>query len=288
MTHTNPLEVIIIGAGIAGLATAYGLQDLPGVRVRILEKRKGMSRITSHGYILNRQSKTVSRLGTRSASLLSVTFRSKWETDAQDGRQALKELLTPPDYLKLLQARSKLPQCHDGITLLDASGTIIYRKVDSPGEKCLIERQDLIDLLKTGLSPRQAGGQHRDDVEHVWGKELELDSHTEEMLCECAKLWKHVAGCTLIGAGEDEKCLSPFLDEDESPVDVVLEDGESDATRIGETSTVGVEYDKSVKAVIKVSKGWKLTMWDGEVATCDLLIGKAPFHTIVQYRSSFD
>ena len=76
MTHTNPLEVIIIGAGIAGLATAYGLQDLPGVRVRILEKRKGMPRITSHGYILNVQRKTVSRLGTRSASLLSVTFRS--------------------------------------------------------------------------------------------------------------------------------------------------------------------------------------------------------------------
>lgn len=40
-THTKPLHVIIIGAGISGLAAAYGLQDVPGVHVRLLEKRKG-------------------------------------------------------------------------------------------------------------------------------------------------------------------------------------------------------------------------------------------------------
>lgn len=35
------IRVVIIGAGIAGLAAAYGLKDLPGVQVRIFEKRRG-------------------------------------------------------------------------------------------------------------------------------------------------------------------------------------------------------------------------------------------------------
>lgn len=35
------LKVVIIGAGISGLATAYGLKDMPGVQLRIFEKRRG-------------------------------------------------------------------------------------------------------------------------------------------------------------------------------------------------------------------------------------------------------
>lgn len=37
----RPLRIVIIGAGIAGLALAYGLQHVPNISVRVLEKRQG-------------------------------------------------------------------------------------------------------------------------------------------------------------------------------------------------------------------------------------------------------
>lgn len=40
--ENQSLEIVIVGAGVAGLAVAYGLLELPGVHVRILERRKGV------------------------------------------------------------------------------------------------------------------------------------------------------------------------------------------------------------------------------------------------------
>ena len=37
----NPLEVVVIGAGVSGLTLAYGLKDLKGVHLRVFEKRTG-------------------------------------------------------------------------------------------------------------------------------------------------------------------------------------------------------------------------------------------------------
>ena len=41
MSGEKQLDIVIVGAGIAGLATAYGLLETSGIRVRVLERRKG-------------------------------------------------------------------------------------------------------------------------------------------------------------------------------------------------------------------------------------------------------
>ena len=53
--------------------------------------------------------------------------------------------------MKLLQACNAFPAAHDGITILKPSGKPAWRLVRSPGTKCLVERQSLIDILSKGI-----------------------------------------------------------------------------------------------------------------------------------------
>ena len=48
----RPVEILVIGAGVAGLAAAYGFTKVPGVHLRVVEKRRGKFH-TIHGPCLS-------------------------------------------------------------------------------------------------------------------------------------------------------------------------------------------------------------------------------------------
>jgi flavin-dependent dehydrogenase len=42
-TQATDLEVVVVGAGVAGLTIAYGLRDVLGIKLRVFERRTGVS-----------------------------------------------------------------------------------------------------------------------------------------------------------------------------------------------------------------------------------------------------
>jgi cation diffusion facilitator CzcD-associated flavoprotein CzcO len=42
-TQAADLEVVVVGAGVAGLTIAYGLRDVLGIKLRVFERRTGES-----------------------------------------------------------------------------------------------------------------------------------------------------------------------------------------------------------------------------------------------------
>lgn len=60
--ENRSLEIVIVGAGIAGLAVAYGLLELPGVHVRILERRKGVFNSTTGAGLIRRGTMRTGRI----------------------------------------------------------------------------------------------------------------------------------------------------------------------------------------------------------------------------------
>lgn len=108
----------------------------------------------------------------------------------QSGREALERLLMPKDKLKLLEARKKFPASHDGVTIISSRlgsdkgeqnsnpGQKVWRMVKSPGEKCLLERRDLIDILQSGLCCQAGDRVHPIKVEYGMGMvDLEHDGY---------------------------------------------------------------------------------------------------------------
>jgi hypothetical protein len=191
----------------------------------------------------------------------------------QDGRQALNELLTPQDHTKLLRARNKLPACHDGITMLDSSGNITYRKVDSPGEKCLMERQDLVNIFKAGLSPSTAREVDLEDGGRASRSVRGATDDDENLSGERVESWRQAADWARSGlAPSDPGASQEGVPSGRPGPDLDREKWLANDEQ--HLSWVSVEYGKSVKAITKSSKGWKVIMWDGETATCDLLIGE--------------
>ena len=69
----------------------------------------------------------------------------------QAGRDSLDYLLTADDKAKLARACSKLPAMHDGITVLQSSGKLIWRMVHNPGQRTACERHELCAILRGGV-----------------------------------------------------------------------------------------------------------------------------------------
>ena len=69
----------------------------------------------------------------------------------QDGRAALSSLLDKNDYRSLLEATASLPVFHDGVTISSPLGQVYWRTISEPGERCIIERRALCDILRKGI-----------------------------------------------------------------------------------------------------------------------------------------
>jgi hypothetical protein len=70
------LEIAIIGAGIAGLATAIALRDHPGISVRIFEQADRLREIGASIALGPNGMRTLERLGVTNALDDSVAFRN--------------------------------------------------------------------------------------------------------------------------------------------------------------------------------------------------------------------
>lgn len=158
-TQAADLEVVVVGAGVAGLTIAYGLRDVLGIKLRVFERRTGES--ADSFYNTSHSGLTYFRGGMleRRISHPSIEGEAKWTRDIgttlmlnhhQEGREALRELLSPDDHTKLLAARAALPPAHDGITVQTSTGRTAWRMLKDPGERCMLERQDLCDILRHG------------------------------------------------------------------------------------------------------------------------------------------
>ena len=77
MTEKPPLQIAIIGAGIAGLAAAIGLKDHPGIDVQIYEQSDELREIGASIALGPNGMRTLERLGVHNALEDSVAFRNK-------------------------------------------------------------------------------------------------------------------------------------------------------------------------------------------------------------------
>jgi salicylate hydroxylase len=76
MATPAKLKVAIIGAGIAGLAAAIGLKDLPYLEVEIYEKAKKLEEIGASIALGPNGMRTLERLGVENALDGSIAFRN--------------------------------------------------------------------------------------------------------------------------------------------------------------------------------------------------------------------
>jgi salicylate hydroxylase len=76
MATQSKLRVAIIGAGVAGLATAVGLQEHPDMDVQIYEKAKQLEEIGASIALGPNGMRTLERLGVDNALDDSVAFRN--------------------------------------------------------------------------------------------------------------------------------------------------------------------------------------------------------------------
>ncbi|OCF60335.1 hypothetical protein L486_03017 [Kwoniella mangroviensis CBS 10435] len=137
-TQIKKLDILIVGAGIAGLSFVYALRrseiyQKGLVGYRIIEKKQAPS--IDLGYPIHLSSAS---------------------------RQALRDLLTPSDLARFQKAQSTIPIYHDGLTVGNYKGEAMWRTVRDPGVRSMIEREDLISILRDG----------NDEDKVEYGKEL--------------------------------------------------------------------------------------------------------------------
>lgn len=78
MAEDRPkLNIAIVGAGIAGLATAIGLQQHPDIEVRIYERALKLEEIGASIALGPNGLRTLERLGVHNALDDSIAFRNK-------------------------------------------------------------------------------------------------------------------------------------------------------------------------------------------------------------------
>ncbi|WWD06527.1 hypothetical protein V865_004619 [Kwoniella europaea PYCC6329] len=126
-TQAKKLDILIVGAGIAGLSFVYALKRSEIYRkglisYRIIEKKQAPS--IDLGYPIHLSSAA---------------------------RQALKDILTPSDLTKLQKAQSTIPVYHDGLTVCNYKSEAMWRTVRDPGVRPMIEREDLMGILRDGV-----------------------------------------------------------------------------------------------------------------------------------------
>ncbi|WVQ64124.1 uncharacterized protein L199_002284 [Kwoniella botswanensis] len=153
-TQAKRLNILIVGAGIAGLSFVYALKRSEIyrkglVRYRIIEKKQAPS--TDLGYPIHLSSAA---------------------------RQALKDILLPSDLARLQKAQSTIPVYHDGLTVCNYKGEPMWRAVRDPGVRPMIEREDLMGILRDGIDENKVEYskelQSLDDIVNGAGVEVEL------------------------------------------------------------------------------------------------------------------
>lgn len=77
MAENNKLQIVIIGAGIAGLAAAIALKDHPAVDVQIYERAAELREIGASIALGPNGMRTLDRLGVQNALDESVAFRNE-------------------------------------------------------------------------------------------------------------------------------------------------------------------------------------------------------------------
>ncbi|WVQ89885.1 hypothetical protein IAS59_003652 [Cryptococcus gattii] len=124
----KPFEVLLIGAGVAGLTAAYALRQ---------------SRLYQEGKLVIR--------------LVEKRSEKTWEGRmgfpmhlTKAARNALDELLIFSHSTKLLVLRQKIPVLHDGLTVSSYNGKRVYQMVRDIGGWAMVERADLMSVLKEG------------------------------------------------------------------------------------------------------------------------------------------
>lgn len=184
--------------------------------------------------------------------------------DLKEGRQALQRLLSAEDYRKLLQSRSVFPACHDGVTILKSNGRIAWRMVQSPGQKCLMERQDLINILKDGLTASSLKQEKPKidevEMEQTWRKVLETTYDAEGLLGEGIDTWRnaaswikqHPASSPRPTVDKRDTFGRSFQGRKEQEVDVELQ-----GPAVG-ADAIRIEYGCAVKEINKTSEGWSV------------------------------
>ncbi|OCF72501.1 hypothetical protein I204_06882 [Kwoniella mangroviensis CBS 8886] len=137
-TQIKKLDILIVGAGIAGLSFVYALRrseiyQKGLVGYRIIEKKQAPS--IDLGYPIHLSSAS---------------------------RQALRDLLTPSDLARFQKAQSTIPIYHDSLTVGNYKGEAMWRTIRDPGVRSMIEREDLMSILRDG----------NDEDKVEYGKEL--------------------------------------------------------------------------------------------------------------------
>jgi len=77
MAECSRLRVAVIGAGIAGLAAAIGLQHHPDIEVQIYERAAKLEEIGASIALGPNGMKTLERLGVENALSDAIAFRNK-------------------------------------------------------------------------------------------------------------------------------------------------------------------------------------------------------------------
>ena len=77
MSQTTQLQIAVIGAGIAGLATAIALKDHPNIDVQIYEQAGELREIGASIALGPNGLRTLERLGVHNALDNSIAFRNK-------------------------------------------------------------------------------------------------------------------------------------------------------------------------------------------------------------------
>lgn len=77
MADSSPLQIAIIGAGIAGLGAAIALKNHPGVDVQIYERATELRQIGASIALGPNGMRTLERLGVQDALSSDIAFRNK-------------------------------------------------------------------------------------------------------------------------------------------------------------------------------------------------------------------